>query len=1108
MKKNDSKDRVRHRLCSYYRLSVLLAILSLPNSLSVNANTYHHPDDKIIQQKQGYTINGRVTDSKNIPLPGVTVLLNGSSIGVATDNEGNFSLSVPEQTGVLTFSFVGYKPQKITFSANKPLTVKMEEDIQSLDEVRVVAYGKQSKRDMVGAMSVIQSEDLKDIPSASVVNLLQGKVPGMNVTTISGGPGGGGNSVTIRGYNSLSIENTRRLSNPLWVIDNVPVADFTSPITGTNSIAEIDPNDIETITVLKDAASASIYGSRAANGVILVTTKQGRYNQRPKISFNVAHSIAFRPSLPKLTTGNAERRLRIQALQNFRKSFYDAASDSYRYPDSYWDSYLNGVDYDYFWNRGEGADVPILQDSLNSFYNNSTNLFDYYFQTAHTTDANIQINGGSEHIAYNVGLGYYKEKGVLINTDFSRIKLISNLSMKPLPRMEANLRTSLTYTNRSRAGKGNSVYVNPADNDIEKIPSELLTTSTLLPGPGSAAFDELTKRYKETLEKNDAYRIRASFDLSYEFIKGLTLKSSASVDFSQQNQNQFLPSSLDQYNETFSSGQIGRNITLLNENLLTYKHTFAESHNLDVLLGFSVQSDEMHSLGGYGKRAPSDLIHYVPWYENVYDTEAGRILKDFTSDFEKSTMVGLFGRINYNYKQKYLASVTVRRDASSKFGEDVRWGTFPSYALGYAFSEESFMDWSRSVLDYGKIRLSYGKSGRQFDQPYISYGLLEPGNAFLGHPTIQPVLRDGLMNRELTWEETDQFDAGLDLDFFQHRLGITFDYYHRYTDKLLYKVILPGNYNGYEKQWQNAYGILNEGIEFQIKADIIRSEKLTWNVTFNIAKNWNMLKKSNNNTDFQTPSSLNNINVIGKPLNGIYVFKDAGYYQQANEVPWMWINGKRVPLQGAGVNQIYQPGDRIYTDMDGNGKIMSEYPLWEDRVYAGSPLPKVQGGIVSSLNWKGFDVNMSFSYVLGRHILNTRSASVGTSLGLTKMDIAKPVFDNIGKITFWEKPGDFADYPVNRLESGLQNFATNIYSNVEKVNYLKMKTLTVGYTLPESIKKKLGFSTRVFVSAENLFTITNYSGSDPETVDLVTGVDDLSNYPLARKFTIGLTVNF
>lgn len=1050
-------------------------------------------------------VEGRVLDQNGAPLPGVTIRLDGTNIGVVSGENGAFSLKLPIESGTLIFSFIGFKTQQVPFTASQFLTIRMQEEVSQLDEVTVVAYGTQSKRDIVGAMSTVKGEDIKDIPTPSLSNLLQGRVAGMNVVNTTGSPGGGGTSVVIRGFNSLSIESSRRGSDPLWVIDGVPMYSFTSPVTGLNTLAEIDPADIESVQVLKDAASASIYGSRAANGVILVTTKKGKRNEQAQVSANVSHTWVFRPSLPDLTGGNRERHHRMEALRNYQQALYDPETNDYRYIQSYLDAYLNQMHYDYFWNQGNGADIPVYQDSLNNFYNNSTNLFDYYFRTAKVTDANLQLRGGSEKISYNIGLGYYTETGVLKHTGFNRVKLLSNLSIYPFPKLEINLRNYISRTGRKRASR--NIYGFPEGTDIEQIPEELLTTSTLFPGPGHPAFDLLTQQFERTKEKSESYRFRNSFDLSYEIIKGLKIKSSLAMDYSLQFQNLFQSSDLDEYGDSYSSNQNVRNMMLLNENLLTYKHTFNETHNLDVLLGLSFQSDEMNMGQMYGRRSPSDLIYYITWDGNVLDETTKRILKDCFSDRQKSTMVGLFGRINYNYKQKYLASITLRRDASSKFGEKVRWATFPSYAIGYVLSDESFMEWSKPYLDYAKFRLSFGKSGRQFDDPYVAYGLITPGNSFLGHPTVEPQWYDGLINRTLTWEETKQWDFGIDMDFFNHRIGLVFDYYYRYTDKLLYLVELPGNYSGYMKQWQNAYSISNEGIEFQIKADIIRKNDWYWNVTFNIAKNWNRLEKSTNNRDFWSGTGSTNINVIGKPLNGIYVFQDKGYYNSLDEIPYYYENGKKKYLGTS--SQFYRPGDRVIVDVDGNGRIYTNRPLYDDQVYAGSPLPTIQGGIVSSLTWKGFDLNILFNYVFGRHILNAgKGASVGTKFGLTIDDITKPIFADLSDISFWQKPGDHTDFPANRLDDGLYNFATNLSSNVEKVNYLKLKTLTLGYTLPENIKKMLGIGVRVFVSAENLFTITNYSGPDPESVDLVTGVDNFGNYPLAKRVTLGLTLNF
>ena len=1062
---------------------------------------------------EGYRVQGTVVDEKGIPLPGVTVRLDSTMLGVTTDNEGKFLLRLPQVRGVLVFSFVGYKTVKMKFEPDKLLYVRMKEDISELDEVTVVAYGEQSRRDVIGAMSIVKAADIKDIPSPSLANLLQGRVAGMSVINASGAPGSGGIVTTIRGFNSLSVEASQRHSEPLWVIDGVPMYSFTSPISGLNTLSEIDPKDIETVQVLKDAASAAIYGSRAANGVILITTKKGRLNQKAKVSLNVSRTFIFQPNLPDLTGGNRERYHRMEALKNQQEAYLDYENNVYKYPESYWESYENGVKYNYFWNMGDGATIPLYQDSLNPFYNNSTDLFDYYFRTAKVTDANIQVSGGGTNIAYNIGLGYYDEKGVLRGTGFSRVKLLSNLFVSPVEKMNMNLRFYLARTDRSRSSRDQNGYDFSTGSDLETIPSELLTTSTLWPGKGTPAFEEMINRFKGTIEKNDSYRARASFDASYEFVKGLTFKTSVAADYSQQNQNLFRPSYLDEYNESYSGGQIARAMMLLNENLLTYKHTFKNDHNVDILLGHSVQVNENHLVGGYGRKAPSDLIHYVSWYENVYDVNANRVLKDFHSDKERSTMVGLFGRLNYNYRQKYFVSVTVRRDASSKFGEDVRWATFPSYAIGYAFSEEPFMEWAGGILDFGKIRASYGKSGKQFDQPYIAYGLLTPSKSFLGHPGVQPEWFDGLTNKNLTWEETKQYDFGIDLDFFDHRVSLTMDYYYRLTDKLLYNITLPGNYSGYDRQWQNAYAIMNEGLEIQVKWDIFREEKLSWNMTFNIARNWNRLKKSTNGMDFQNRNGSNNfsdnLSVIGKPLNGIYTYKDNGFYDDDNEVPYYFLNGRKTYLFGNNTQRFYRAGDRIIYDADGNGQINTLQPLQDDRVYSGSPLPIASGGITSSLEWKNFDLNMLFSYVIGRHILNAgKGASVGTRLGMTIEDTATPIFANLDKISFWQRPGDRTDFPANRLENGLSNFATNLYSNVEDVSYIKLKTITLGYTLPSTIASRIGVGARIFISAENVFTITNYSGPDPESVDLVTGIDYFGNYPLSKRVTLGLTVNF
>ncbi len=365
--------------------------------------------------QQTCLLKGTVTDTKGVTLPGVTVRLDGTNIGVASDNEGKFTLNLSQSKGVLVCSSIGYKTVKVSFivPSATPLLIKMEEAVSELDEVQVIAYGSQAKREMTGAMSIVKMADIKDIPSLSVGNLLQGRVSGMNVVNSTGAPGCGGTSITIRGYNSLSIENGRRGSEPLWVIDGVPMFSFTSPATGLNTLAEIDLADIETIQVLKDAQSSSIYGSRAANGVILVTTKKGRLNQKARFSANVSHTFSVKTFLPEQTGGNAERRLRLQALNNYATAYFDKETNTYRYPENWDEALENKATYGYFYGNGRSTGISVLQDSLNKYYNRSSNLIGYYFRPVRVTDANLQLSGGAEKIAYNVGLGYYTEKGTL-----------------------------------------------------------------------------------------------------------------------------------------------------------------------------------------------------------------------------------------------------------------------------------------------------------------------------------------------------------------------------------------------------------------------------------------------------------------------------------------------------------------------------------------------------------------------------------------------------------------------------------------------------------------------------------------------------------------------
>lgn len=1041
---------------------------------------------------------------QRIPIPGVTVKVAGVSLGTATDARGWFAMDLPVTSGTLEFSFVGFKKKIVTFNAQSDtLRVVMEEDVQALDEAVVVAYGTTTRREMTGAISTVKGEDLEGIPSPNIATLLQGRVAGMDITNISGAPGGGGAAITIRGYNSLDIELERRFSNPLWVVDGVPLNSFTSPITGTNLLSDINPDMIESIEVLKDASSAAIYGSRAANGVIIVTTKKGRQNQKSSLSVNVSQSWSVLPELPTIMVGRYERDFRLKALRNELIAYLDMENLRYKYPETWEENYLHpGGTMDALMHPVPSTSNGLFfQDSLNDFYNNATNFFPMYYHKGKVTNANIQSYGGSEKIAYSLGLGYYDESGILKGSGFNRIDLNSSMNIIPVDKLTVDLRLNASLANRKQ-GYGSFSSSFQSSPMIGVVPGDPYYLSSLYPGEGSAVWDYIVDQMKNIKEKNRSIRLRTNFKLGYEIIKGLQLSTSLAADYSLNRRNGFTPSYLMSTNRSMSVGETGISLMVLNENLLSYKTIIDENHNVSAVAGLSYQYDQTEYNGGSGENSPSDQIYYVrPGFPDLGDEQltpslSRKIaLQHYLSDMTEQVLISYFARLEYNYKKKYLFSASIRRDGSSTFGEHKKWGTFPSVAAAWTFSEEGFIRNNLEWFNFGKIRASWGRSGKHFESAYLALGIMQNGAPFEGNSTLEPSWSLGAYNQDLTWEETDQYDFGLDLDLLDYRLGITLDYYYRYTDKLLFPVSLPGEHNGFGSQWQNAAAISNEGIELLIKYDIFRTPDFSWRVSVNSAKVWNRYEKSYNGKD-------NSRGIIGKALNGIYGYRTEGYINSQDEVPIVYNNvGMSAPMGGI---QYYKPGDLKFVDVNGDGSIGRG-----DQVYLGSALPEISGGIVSELKWKGFDLNFSWAYQLGRHMYNTLP---GSSIIPNYNGLEHPILMDIRNVTFWEQPGDNSDYAKLQADSQMQFFPNEVSvidRYVEKVNWLKLKTVTLGYDLPKSLIRNWKIEQlRFFVSGENLLTFSNYSGIDPEIVDIRTGIDSGRNYPLARKFTIGLTLKF
>jgi TonB-linked SusC/RagA family outer membrane protein len=1060
-------------------------------------------------------VRGKVVDEKGNPLVQASVKIAGNPKVFLTDSKGEFIIRDVEENVLLTVTYVGFTPLEVKAKANLGILTLLAKD-SKLDEVNVVAYGTTTRREATGSISTIKAKDIAGVPSSNIANLLQGRVAGLDVTNISGSPGSGGIAMTVRGYNSLDVEQGRRFSNPLWVVDGVPLNSFTSPVTGTNLLADLNPDMIESIQVLKDASAASLYGSRAANGVVIVTTKKGQNDLKASFAVNASKSYNILPRLPTITIGNAERNLRLAAFRNNRIAYLDPVTLRYKYPSSYLEVYRNPSTgrRDYF-ERGTPSNEEgmYLQDSLNSFYNNATNFFPAYYETGEVTNANIQTYGGAKNMNYGIGIGYYNESGVLKGSGFKRMDLNSSLNVSPTDKFHVDLRFNTTLTDRNRGEKSNFIGASPI---VETVPGDPFKLSSLYPGEGSAVWNNVLARLQNIKENNRSVRLRTNFKLSYDILPSLTASTSLAADYAVHRRNSFTPSYLSESGYSRSVGETGVNLLALNENLLTYNKRINNDHNINVIAGFSYQYDQEEYNGASADNSPSDEIYYarpgfplfaqrtIPGLLGIPYTET-IAFQSYQSDMQEKALLSYFGRVEYNYKQKYLISASFRRDGSSVFGANNKFGTFPSIAAGWSFGEESFIKEALPSLNFGKFRASWGRSGMHFSQNYLALGIMKAGG--LSHENrgvLIPEVADGLYNEDLSWEETDQIDLGLDLDLFNNRLGITTDYYYRYTDKMLMPVRLPGNYNGFQAQWRNAAAVSNEGIELLINYEIIRKPNLAWKISINGARNWNRFEKSNNGRDVSSQQVITNSQwVIGKPLSGIYALKSNGFILSQDEVAIYYNAAGISNYFGTAPIFYHKPGDYKLLDVNGDGVLSST----GDAVYIGSALPEFSGGFGTEIRRNNFELNLLFSYQLGRHIVNAlplEALKTNESLSLTH-----PLLMDLRKARFWAQPGDNADYVPIQYDSGAGMYNALTDRFVEKVNWLKLKTITFRYHLPSAWVKRLKIEAiQLFASAENVFTLTNYSGLDPETVNISSGIDAGTNYPLVRRFNCGLTLKF
>lgn len=1079
---------------SFENVDALQAVQSL---LAKTAFAYNVDGKKINvyrmeQHKEtAFTLKGLVKDKDGQGVSFATVQIKGTTQGTTTDLDGHFTMKVDNQEGNVTISSVGFDTKTVKYDARRELSVLLPSAEKMLGEVSVIAYGKRNTREQVGAIGSVNAEDLQKVPSPSLENLLQGRIAGVDVTNLSGSPGGGGSKVTIRGFNSLNQQGVND-GTPLYVVDGVPVANDPQNMGGINALAGLDPSSIESVQVLKDAASASLYGSRAGNGVILITTKKGKAG-RNEIQVNVSQSMSWLPATPKQTIGKAERDIALMLAKKYRTAHYDAATDRIVLPNDYGDTWGWGDDLDggmdYLWRNGnvmtgDRKISPIMQDSLNTFYNNRTNWWKYGFRLGRVTKADVQLAGGTENMRYMANAGVYDETGIMINSNFRRYSLLTNLDFKLSTKLDVFVRLNMAYTNQS-AGSGGRV---------QGLTFDPKQTPSVLPGKGSTAEREAVKQLRDVDQTNSNYNLRLNGGLNYSPIKGLRLTSTASIDHYFTRVYIFRPSYLMYDNLSEARGSNAAMTNLQTENIATYNVPLPQEHKLELMAGVTYNYDLMQTIGGWAKGGPTNQVKYVGegWPSLLKDISGeAKPARSFDSNKEDQAMLSFLGRAAYGYKKKYLGEFSVRRDGSSVFGSNVRWGTFPSVGLGWAFSEERFMKklwW----LSFAKLRASWGRSGQKFQEPYLALGVLSETDVFDGNAGLIPAQ---MSNPHLTWEKSDQYDLGLDLQVLDYRLKFKLDYYYKYSSNLLMQKYLPGNFFYTDKVWDNISAISNEGIEFEMQADLIRSKDLNLSVGLNVSHNRNLFRKTHNGEDL-------NDKVLGRPVYGIYTFQDEGIVKDESEIPYHYSQtGARLPLYFGNPNYPLRVGGRKIKDQNMDGKIDNS-----DLYYAGSTLPTAYGGINGHLDWKGFNVDVLFSYVLGRKVMNMVQNS---AFSFNKT--VNPLMGHFRANEYWSKDNPNAKKPALEFADPgyLGHFDGNVDSNIENISFLRLKQLVLGYTLPATwFKSKFIKSVNVYLSGENLFMLTNYSGLDPEVIDPYTGKDDGSQYPLNRKLTLGINVKF
>lgn len=945
-------------------------------------------------------VKGRVTDAAGTELPGVSILVKGTSTGTATDFDGNFELEVSDANAILVFSFVGYSDQELPATAS--MMVTLQESSESLDEVVLIGYGQTTKKDATGAVERVGEKEFNIGAIASPEQLITGKTAGVNVVPPSGQPGEGGTIKIRGGVSSLNASNS-----PLIVIDGVPV-DQNGP-----ALNSINPNDIDSFNILKDASATAIYGSRATNGVILITTKSGKMNQELKVSFDT-----------KFSMGKNMNEMDILSTEDFKSA-------------------VNGL------NNPDASALLGTED---------TDWQDRIYQTALGTDNNLTFSEGFENSSYRVSLGYLEQEGTLKTSEFNRKSASFNFRQNLLDntlKMDFNIRAAFSEDKFADQGAiGSAVSFDPTKPVYSGNTNFGGYWEWLDPNNPAKPLNLAPRNPVGILFQNqnsagtDRFIGNAKFDYKLPFLEGLNLVANFGFDYSEVNGRRSTPAtSAGGFNNGGNKGMYDsmRRNTLA-DFYANYITEFNDVHKVDVMLGYSFQ-DFYRENSSYDQNGNGSV---------------------FTSkNASTNSLLSYFGRFNYGYDNKYLATFTYRRDGSSRFAPENRWGDFFSGALAWNISEEAFLADSKTISTL-KLRVGYGETGQQeIGNDFAYLAIYTPGQPNVSYPfgddyinTLRPAGYDA----NIKWEESATYNIGLDYGILDDRITGSIEYFKRESSDILSTVSPPAGSNLSNSLFTNIGDLESSGIEFTINADIIQKQDFNWNVGFNVSYLENEITKLNNVDDPSSPGIATG-GISGGVGNTVQTQK-VGFPQSSFLVYKQVYDSAGNPLEG------------VYEDLNGDG-------VWndQDKYIFNNPNPDYVFGFSSYMNYKNWDLNFTMRATLGNYVYNNVASANGFEavlydLGSLRNASTSLLDTNFKKEQFW------SDYYV------------------QDASFLKMDNITLGYNFANLKGGEVGL--RLYSTVQNVFTITEYDGLDPE----INGGIDNNFYPRPRTFLLGLNVNF